>query len=248
VNGPSPHTFGRGGLDPLLGQMSTEVFRALLRSISRPGTIETVSPTDRARLRYGEALSTLAIPALALANVDVKLGVLGGVPRDLIASADLVLGDRFMNPMELRLLKIGTATDPHLSARLCVQVDEICDVRPQDVGKSDGVEFEEFEMVPSKIVDPNGLDPVTIEMRGPGVRSFLLRRVHGLPTSVLEAIVELNRSFPVGVDTHLISRHGDLMSIPRTTRLRVVPVEPLRLSKQAKFLANDEDRSREWAM
>jgi alpha-D-ribose 1-methylphosphonate 5-triphosphate synthase subunit PhnH len=250
MNGPPSDSFRHGGLAPLVGQMSTDVFRSLLRTVSRPGTIEMVRPTDQARVLYGEALAILAIPALALANVDVKLCALGGVPSKLVgdiaaatdasisecALADLILGDRFTRPEELRQLRTGTATDPHLSARLCIQVDEICEVAPADLGKDDGSDFEEFDLITSAMVDPDGLDPVTIDLRGPGIKSAVLLRIHGLPTSVLEGIVELNRSFPVGVDTHFISRHGELVSIPRTTRLRVVPIEKLRVSKRSKSL------------
>ncbi len=251
-----------GRLDPLVGQMSTLVFRSLLRTISRPGTIELVRPGDRARTLYGDALATLAIPALALANVDVKLCALGGVPAGLIADvavatdatvsecgdADLVLADRFVYPEELRRLRIGTATDPHLSARLCMQVDEICEVRSCNLNDVGEEAFDDFDVVTSSMADPGGLDPVTIELSGPGVRGTLLRRVHGLPTSVLLAIVDLNRNFPVGVDTHFISRHGELMSIPRTTRLRVVPIEPLRRSRRKSFAAINPERKNSWDM
>jgi phosphonate C-P lyase system protein PhnH len=271
LNGPVECNNGNRRLDPLVGQMSTEVFRSLLRTISRPGTIEIVRPVGAARILYGDALATLAIPALALANVDVKLSALGGVPSGLIADiaaatdavvsrcedADLVLADRFVQPDELRLLRTGTMTDPHLSARLCVQVDELCEIR-RTIPVSDRDEnysynndnnvnyeldgFDEFDVVTAEIADPSGLDPVTIELQGPGIRGAVLRRVHGLATSVLEAIVELNRSFPVGVDTHLISRHGELMSIPRTTRLRVIPIEPLRLKKRTNCMATKLDK------
>jgi phosphonate C-P lyase system protein PhnH len=275
LNGPVEWNNGPRRLDPLVGQMSTEVFRSLLRTISRPGTIEIVRPVGAARILYGDALATLAIPALALANVDVKLSALGGVPASLIADiaaatdavvsrcedADLVLADRFVQPDELRLLRTGTATDPHLSARLCVQVDELCEIRrtipasgqheTNDSNNSDSNEnndnyeldgFDEFDVVTAEIADPSGLDPVTIELQGPGIRGSVLRRVHGLATSVLEAIVELNRSFPVGVDTHLISRHGELMSIPRTTRLRVIPIEPLRPKKRTTCMATKPEK------
>jgi phosphonate C-P lyase system protein PhnH len=270
LNGPAEKTNRYRRLDPLVGQMSTEVFRALLRTISRPGTIEIVRPAGAARLLYGDALATLAIPALALANVDVKLSALGGVPSSLVLDiaaatdaavtrvedADLVLADRFVRPEELRLLRTGTATDPHLSSRLCMQVDELCEIRRTNLGadhdnnreghdnngadhdnddhdNDDHYELDEFDVVTAAIADPSGLDPVTIELQGPGIRGSVLRRVHGLATSVLESIVDLNRSFPVGVDTHLISRHGELMSIPRTTRLRVIPVVPMQAMKRA---------------
>jgi alpha-D-ribose 1-methylphosphonate 5-triphosphate synthase subunit PhnH len=262
VNGTAGGVPGHGRLDPLVGQMSTQVFRSLLRSVSRPGTIEVLRSQDQARLLYGDALAMLAIPALALANVDVKLCGLGGISTRFVtdiavatdasvsgcADADLVLADRFVRPEEVRLLRVGTAIDPHLSARLCLQVDELCEVIPAETKPGIPVP-EEFDMVTSEIVDSSGLDPVTIELRGPGVRGAALRRVHGLSTSVLDAIVDMNRTFPVGIDTHLISRHGELMSIPRTTRVRVVPIEPLPRSTQREkcFVSNQKGRE-PWAM
>jgi phosphonate C-P lyase system protein PhnH len=258
ADGPQRHA----RLDPLVGQMSTEVFRSLLRSVSRPGTIEVVRALEQARLLYGTGLATLAIPALALANVDVKLCALGGVSTKFvsdialatdamvaeIADADLVLADRFVRPEEIRLLRTGTAIDPHRSARLCLQVEELCEVVP--VETSPGCPpAEEFDMVTAEIVDSSGLDPVTIELRGPGVRGVVLRRVHGLATSVLEAIVDMNRNFPVGIDTHLISLHGELMSIPRTTRVRVLPIEPLpRKKHRVKHLSSNEKGRDPWVM
>jgi alpha-D-ribose 1-methylphosphonate 5-triphosphate synthase subunit PhnH len=78
---------------------------------------------------------------------------------------------------------------------------------------------------------------VSIELFGPGIRRSSLRRVSGLSAITVETIADINKNYPAGIDVHLVTPQGQIMSIPRSSRVRVLPMIALDVNDEH---TNDE--------
>jgi alpha-D-ribose 1-methylphosphonate 5-triphosphate synthase subunit PhnH len=187
---------------PALGHVASQrVFRVLLDALSRPGTVGTL-PSDVLGV---EAPAALLVP-LALADLEVSLAVLepsapgwvGGLATATgarpasVERADLVVGLRAPRPDEVRGLRRGTADRPDLGCRLVLACTAL------------GASGE-----------------VVCDLTGPGVEGTVELGVSGLPVETVEAIVAVNRRFPLGVDTFLVAADGRVAGLPRSTQVRI---------------------------
>lgn len=183
---------------------SQRVFRVLLDALARPGRVLELP----AGLIDVDTPAPVLVP-LALADLEVTLAVLEpaepgwaarleratGARRATAERADLVLALQPPRPDELRALRRGTPDRPDLGCRLVLACDRIA------VAASEPA--------------------VLLDLTGPGVPGTARLAVTGLPVEVLEALVAVNRRFPLGVDTFLVGTGGHVAGLPRSTRVQI---------------------------
>lgn len=186
-------------------QQSQRAFRAMLDALAHPGTV--------VRLPAGvldPALPSPLLLPLALADPSVRVDVVGveadrwlevvlaatGARRCPLEAADLVAGLGPVRAQTVRSLRRGRPAAPEESARLALECRRL---RP---GRTTGSE-------------------VTVELRGPGVPGTVHLGIDGLTPGVVDALVEVNQDFPVGVDTWLVSEDRQLVGLPRSARLDI---------------------------
>jgi alpha-D-ribose 1-methylphosphonate 5-triphosphate synthase subunit PhnH len=186
---------------------SQATFRVLLDALSRPGTVH----------RLPEGVVDVDVPAavlvpLALADLEVDLAVLEPAGPDWAAAlaeatgarpaaperADLVLALRPPRPDEIRGLRRGTADRPDLACRLVLACDHI------DTGATDATD-----------------SAAHLDLSGPGVDGHAALAVSGVPLETLEALIAVNRRFPLGVDTYVVDTEGRVAGLPRSTAVRI---------------------------
>ncbi|CAN5869178.1 hypothetical protein BH24ACT3_BH24ACT3_08360 [soil metagenome] len=208
----------------LSGADSQRVFRVLLDTLARPGRPR---PFPRA---VSDHLPAVLLPVLALADVEVTAAVLdhdggrwaetvrgatgarlGAVPR-----AALVTAVRPVAPHEVMALELGRADAPERGARLVLACRTI-----QAAAGADP---------PSLRADRSSGRPagphVTVVVRGPGVPTERRVLVTGLDPEVFEALAEVNRGFPAGVDTWLVADDGTVTGLPRSSSVSVARDAP----------------------
>jgi alpha-D-ribose 1-methylphosphonate 5-triphosphate synthase subunit PhnH len=186
---------------------SQATFRVLLDALSRPGSVH----------RLPDGVVDVDVPAavlvpLALADLEVDLAVLEPAGPDWAAAlaeatgaraaaperADLVLALRPPRPDEIRGLRRGTSDRPDLACRLVLACDRLA------------------------AGDPGGPGPaVQLDLTGPGVDGHAALAVAGVPVETLEALVAVNRRFPLGVDTYVVDTDGRVAGLPRSTAVRI---------------------------
>lgn len=202
MSGPlSPTT-----LRPLDHTVSQATFRVLLDALARPGTVHHL-PLGAVDV---DVPAAVLVP-LALADLEVDLTVLEPAGPDWAGalgqatgaravaseSADLVLALRPPRPDEVRGLRRGTIDRPDLACRLVLACDRI------DTGAVTGGQT------------------AVLDLTGPGVDGSAELSVSGVPVETLEALVAVNRKFPLGVDTFLVDTDGHVAGLPRSTAVRI---------------------------
>jgi alpha-D-ribose 1-methylphosphonate 5-triphosphate synthase subunit PhnH len=175
---------------------SQAIFRALLESLSRPGTV---------RLLPVKGLSAAVVP-LALADVETTVAVLGddtwagqilhatGANPAVLGEAELVALRRPIDPLMIRCLRCGSAQTPELGAKVGI------DCRRLLVG---------------------GKGEANLIMKGPGINGHAVIGVDGLDAEILRAIAAVNAHPPAGIDVWLVDQDDRMLGIPRSTRVTV---------------------------
>lgn len=181
-------------LRPLAAQRA---FGLLLDTLARPGTI--------AHLDVPPSVPAALLPAATLADVEVTLAVLDdggwaeavyaatGSPRAELPDADIVLTLRRITADEVASLRRGSAEAPERGARLVAAVDAL----------------------------HTGDGALRLSFTGPGVPGRREVTVDGLDPAVVAALAAANAEFPAGIDVHLVAADGALVSIPRSTSIRI---------------------------
>lgn len=194
---------------PLDHRQSQRIFRVLLDALCRPGRPLALD----GGLTGEAALPPALLVPLALAGVEVRLTVLTAPESPAWASsiaavtgaatvaldrADMVVALRTPTVEELRSVRQGSDETPELGARLVLTCTDLVEG-----------------------VYPGHGQRVVLEIEGPGVPGRCHFGVDGLPLAVFEALVLMNRRFPEGVDTFLVSDSGLVIGIPRSSRIRI---------------------------
>jgi alpha-D-ribose 1-methylphosphonate 5-triphosphate synthase subunit PhnH len=207
MTGQAPTSFSAARLQALDHTDSQATFRVLLDALSRPGSVH----------RLPDGVVDVDVPAavlvpLALADLEVDLAVLEPAGPDWAAAlaeatgarsaaperADLVLALRPPRPDEIRGLRRGTPDRPDLACRLVLACDHL------DAGGAG---------TPGSAVQ--------LDLTGPGVDGHAALTVAGVPVETLEALVAVNRRFPLGVDTYVVDTDGRVAGLPRSTAVRI---------------------------
>lgn len=211
---------GPGGVHtlPAVARLSSDesrrVFRAMLDAVARPGgmvALSAAAPVD-----------PVVLPALALADIEVAVAVVGDADRSGAvgrmlrrstgaaivdpAHADLVVSTGEISAATVGALRRGDAVRPEAGARLVIEALRIVAVEPGSPRGDAGT-------------------AVTIWLVGPGARSGRLVSIEGVPAEVFEALQVANSEHPAGVDTWLVAVDGTCIGIPRSCRVEIVAEE-----------------------
>lgn len=202
-------------VSPLDHHQSQRVFRVLLDALCRPGTVLPLVPGPTGV----DGMPPALLVPLALAGVGVGLAVLAppespdwahslaaatGASVVTLEKAEMVVALRAPTPEEVRSLRRGSDESPELGARLvlaCGRLDVSSTAADQD-------------------------HEVVLGIDGPGVAGSRRLGIEGLPVECFEALVLVNRRFPLGVDTLLVSDGQPngcalVAGLPRSSRVRV---------------------------
>jgi alpha-D-ribose 1-methylphosphonate 5-triphosphate synthase subunit PhnH len=180
-------------------------FRAILDSLSRPGTINELEPVacePPARLSRASALV-----AMALLNADVSFHLLGMPGEDTtylsvntgsrpapMEEATFIFADGAQPPQALEGVNCGTLAYPDTSSTLVIQVDAL-----------------------SSAPIAGGLK---VMLEGPGIQEQASVYTRALNPDLLLALQARNVEFPLGIDA-IVTCTGDrgrsqVLGIPRT--------------------------------
>ncbi len=186
---------------------SQAVFRALLDSLSRPGTISMIAPRP-----YGSLPGGLLPPALSILktlcdhHVSFSLGSAGAKPEWVsylemnlstpfrrVDEADYVLFDGEEFDADFLRLNPGSLEFPERSG-------DRSSLRPAA-----------FRPGRARARTPRA-DP-----RGPGVKGRARLSVDGLDARYIEERANANRFYPMGIDLLLVDAEGRVAGVPRTS-------------------------------
>lgn len=69
----------------------------------------------------------------------------------------------------------------------------------------------------------NAAEPFGTHLAGPGIdaQGGTVPELRGIPTEKFQELMEVNADYPLGVDAFFIRPNGELMALPRSTRIRV---------------------------
>jgi alpha-D-ribose 1-methylphosphonate 5-triphosphate synthase subunit PhnH len=192
---------------------SQSVFKVMLDTIARPGTIEFLPESISLRLP-----SVLA-PVVVLADVETRVHVIDSetfVWAEAITSATgahtapVERADLVAVPIEavaqlasiLAFAKPGSAFAPESGARVVIGVH---DIRSHGQGTHSGVQ---------------------LVLRGPGVNGERSVCIDGISESVVEAWKQSNSRFPAGIDLWFTTEDGRVLGIPRSTHVVISATWP----------------------
>lgn len=171
------------------------VYRPLLQAMSRPGTVQRLPATARARplLAVLGALVDREVALHVAAVDDAALqreltGATGGRPARL-EDADFVVFPDGRSGGRLLRAKRGTLEYPDLGATAVYAV--------------------------RRCAEAGGF----VVLRGPGIRDAARPTLDGLAPEELGLLREANREFPLGVDAIFVDAEGQVICIPRSTRI-----------------------------
>ncbi|TBL70524.1 phosphonate C-P lyase system protein PhnH [Paenibacillus thalictri] len=217
------------------------VYRMLLEAISRPGTLVHIGPMIAKLPENMKCSPAAAGLAHALLDGEVRFAVrLEG--QDVLPSyirrmtfcretaldeADYIFADGVMPEVDIEALlhavKRGTLTAPDESATLFIRVQALCEnesscadecesppsqVQPELSGA--GIRADECESSPPQ---------VQLELSGPGIRGTQFCCLSGVSPAWLKVREAINDEYPMGVDMYFFTESGELMALPRTTKL-----------------------------
>ena len=186
---------------------SQAVFRALLDSLSRPGTISMIAPRPYGSLPGGLfALALSILKTLCDHHVSFSLGSAGAKPEWVsylemnlstpfrrVDEADYVLFDGEEFDADFLRLNPGSLEFPERSgtALLCVRL--LSDQGEPVRGRRELI------------------------LRGPGVKGRARLSVDGLDARYIEERANANRFYPMGIDLLLVDAEGRVAGVPRTS-------------------------------
>lgn len=195
------------------GEASVSVFRTLLDTLARPGTVRSDDG-----LVDGTTPPAL-VPALVLADVGLRVAVVGagapmwsevlravtGAVPASVPTSGIVVALRPPEPAEVEVLERGDALHPELGARLVLACRSLREVVPGDR--------------PDREAEGGG---TTLRLVGPGIPDERTLRVRGIAAEVFESLALANDQAPAGVDVHLVADDGQVAGLPRSTSITVV--------------------------
>ncbi|WP_456277348.1 phosphonate C-P lyase system protein PhnH [Bacillus sp. AK128] len=187
-----------------------QIFRLLVDSMARPGKIVSIQESTRYIDENTGLSKELIALAYTLLDREVSFHLVGDEKgktaqylewstfstTEAVQTADYIFIPYSLSEGDLLDLmnevKCGTLTDPHNSATLIFHVKEVSSFGPH--GK--------------KLV-----------MSGPGIKENSSCYIEGLPSNFIKVRKKINKEFPIGIDLIIVSSNGDMIAIPRTTKL-----------------------------
>jgi alpha-D-ribose 1-methylphosphonate 5-triphosphate synthase subunit PhnH len=196
---------------------SHEVFRSMLDSLSRPGTISQLTALESVDV------PRCIIPLLAIVDVETRFAVIvntdstqaissshdwsaligsatGAPPASLAESSWVVaLSEPTRDNMED--LPRGSALAPERGCGLVVA----CALMSEGFDHSDTTQ-----------------DSTSIALTGPGVDGQKIITISGISNYFFETLCDLNGSFPAGVDVWMVDQSGQILALSRSTQISIL--------------------------
>jgi alpha-D-ribose 1-methylphosphonate 5-triphosphate synthase subunit PhnH len=188
------------------GHRSQKSYRRLLQALSRPGRIVRLeglagAPSFAAAVAFAECLLDSAVGfcvidgGRAQALQTALAGATGARPERL-ETADFVFFSEGGSRGGARLAKRGTSESPEDGATLVYCLE----AQPAVVS-----------------------DRLRVRLTGPGIpgRDGIVPEMNGIPVEEFQELMAVNADYPLGVDAFFVRPSGEVMGLPRSTRILV---------------------------
>lgn len=196
---------------------SHDVFKSMLDSLSRPGTISQLKALESVDVPQ------CIIPLLAIVDVETRFAVIvnmdsaqvissahnwseiigsatGAPPASLAESSWVVaLSEPTRDNMED--LPRGSALAPERGCGLVVA----CALLSEGFDHGDSTQ-----------------ESTSIALTGPGVDGQKIVTVTGISSYFFESLCDLNGSFPAGVDVWMVDQSGQILALSRSTQISIL--------------------------
>lgn len=174
-------------------------FRLLLQSMSRPGQIYQLPDATEAALEttafrlLDTVLDQQASCCLLAKNneLEKQLKFRTGVSFTAAEKADFLLALSGDSDGKILTAKRGRLDFPDEGATILFGVNRLS----------------------------TGTEATGVCLTGPGIKDNIHPKIDGLATQELDRLKEANAEYPLGIDCIFIDRNGQLMCIPRSTRI-----------------------------
>lgn len=175
---------------------SQSIFRVLLETLSRPGLVAQLVPTELGALALALALGDVHTDIAVCASEETQQEIVWATGATLTSldRAELVACCEGVDAASIRALRRGTAVAPELGAKIAINCHALH-------------------------ADEDG--ELTLTLSGPGVDGTRTLGIDGLARDVVDAIIEVNAHFPAGVDVWLTDERGRVAALPRSCRVEV---------------------------
>jgi alpha-D-ribose 1-methylphosphonate 5-triphosphate synthase subunit PhnH len=173
-------------------------FRVLLQAMSRPGRIFQLPRfTGNAKDALLGVLGAILDPQVSYCLLDFdpdfenRLQIRTGARATKPENADFLLAPSGTSHGKLRRAKGGRLEYPDEGATVLFAVASLSE----------------------------GTAETGLPLSGPGIKTSHFPRIEGLDVAELEQLKEVNREYPLGIDSIFVDRYGHLLCIPRSTRI-----------------------------
>ena len=188
------------------GRRNQKNYRSLMQAMSRPGRVfrldalSAVSPFAAA-LAIGECLLDPEVSLCVIGNggVSTLQAVLVGatqVRTESLETADFVFVCSVQSQGGVRSAKRGRLEFPEEGATLvyCMNSQPAC-----------------------------ASDRFRVRLTGPGItgQGGIAPEMRGVPVEELQELMDVNADYPLGVDAFFVRPNGEVMALPRSTRIQV---------------------------
>ena len=186
-------------LTTLTSKESTLVFRALLSAFAFPGRVSQLPRELVARM------PALCLPMLALTDIETtmcapdqpelqaEIATITGARTVASRDAQFVMHDAMPTDETTLSLSRGTTYQPELGCRLVLAW-----------------------------TPPASSDSIEVKLSGPGVVNGTTLAVSSASAAFLAARSVANSRSPMGIDCWLVSAPGEVVGLPRTTRIEAM--------------------------
>jgi alpha-D-ribose 1-methylphosphonate 5-triphosphate synthase subunit PhnH len=190
---------------------SHEVFRSMLDSLSRPGTISQLTALQSVDV------PRCIIPLLAIVDVETRFAVIDnistslnwteligsatGAPPASLAESSWVVAFSEPTRDNMEDLPRGSALAPERGCGLVVA----CALLSEGFDHGDATQ-----------------ESTSIALVGPGVDGQKIVTISGISNYFFESLCDLNGSFPAGVDAWMVDQSGQILALSRSTQISIL--------------------------
>jgi alpha-D-ribose 1-methylphosphonate 5-triphosphate synthase subunit PhnH len=171
-------------------------FRVLLYAMARPGTIHRL-PEAR------DWASSLAEFALAMLDSETGVAALDSNSTEIVLAAAEPVACPLRSPEEADFVVVGGGSALGWMDRL----------------RTGSADYPDSSATLVYLVDSLAATGGDLTWQGPGIPGSVSPEVMGLARDEWQALQLVNSSYPVGLDAFFLDRTGQVMAIPRSTRI-----------------------------
>lgn len=190
---------------------SHDVFRSMLDTLSRPGTIAQLTALESVDV------PRCIIPLLAIVDVETRFAVIDnittsqnwseligsatGAPPASLAESSWVVALSEPTRDDLEALPRGSSLAPERGCGLVVA----CALLSEGFDHGDAMQ-----------------ESTSIALTGPGVDGQKIVTISGVSNYFFESLCDLNGSFPAGVDVWMVDQSGQILALSRSTQISIL--------------------------